>query len=150
MSARRGSKWVTWENALEALRFVGIESLINYFFEELSTGQKRLVLLARALATGAPIIIVDEPTANLDLGNQLRIHGILRKMANLSTVIVASHDVELALESDLIIAIKGGRILMQGSPDALTPKVIAALYDIDESRLDALSAIMRKRLSGVQ
>jgi len=65
-------------------------------------------------------------------------------------VIVASHDVELALESDLIIAIKGGRILMQGSPDALTPKVIAALYDIDESRLDALSAIMRKRLSGVQ
>lgn len=147
MSARRGSKWVTRENALEALRFVGIEALTNDFFEELSTGQKRLVLLARALATGAPIIIVDEPTANLDLGNQLRIHWLLRKIANLSTVIVASHDVELALESDLIVAIKGGHILMQGSPETLTPKVIATLYDIDESRLDVVSIIMRKRLS---
>ncbi len=144
MSAKKGKKWVSEQDAIESLRFVGAAELAMKYFEQLSTGQKRLVLLARALAVHSPIIVMDEPTANLDLGNQVRIRSIIRKVAGFSTVIVASHDVELAMDSDLVVAVKNGRVLMRGPPSELAPKVIAELYDIDESELRFMAAIFMK------
>lgn len=139
MTARKGKRWVSKQDAVESLRFVGAAELAMKYFEQLSTGQKRLVLLARALAVHSPIIVMDEPTANLDLGNQLRIRNIIRKAAGFSTVIAASHDVELAMDSDLVVAVKNGGILMRGPPSELTSKVVAELYDIDESELKSVA-----------
>jgi iron complex transport system ATP-binding protein len=103
-------------------------------FNELSTGQKRLVLIARALVSKAPLLLLDEPTSNLDLGNKYRVISILRKITDERgiTVITASHDIDLALSSDWVVAIKDGELLAMGSPDdIINENTLSKLYGIN-------------------
>jgi iron complex transport system ATP-binding protein len=103
-------------------------------FNELSTGQKRLVLIARALVSKAPLLLLDEPTSNLDLGNKYRVISILRKIVNERdiTVITAGHDIDLALSSDWVVAIKDGELLAMGSPDdIINEDTLSKLYGIN-------------------
>ncbi|KUO94480.1 MAG: ABC transporter [Vulcanisaeta sp. CIS_19] len=115
-SARGGDGWVSDEDINDTLRFLGIQDLVDRMFNELSTGQKRLVLIARALVSKAPLLLLDEPTSNLDLGNKYRVISILRKIVDERdiTVITAGHDIDLALSSDWVVAIKDGELLAMG------------------------------------
>ncbi|ADN49449.1 ABC transporter ATP-binding protein [Vulcanisaeta distributa] len=133
MSSRNGDGWVGKDDAFMVLKRLGIDNIANRRFDELSTGQKRLVLIARALASKAPLILMDEPTTNLDLSNKYRVIAVLRRIVNEGiTVIAAGHDIDLALASDWVVAIRNGEILAVGSPEeVISDGILSELYGIN-------------------
>ncbi len=134
MSSRNGNGWVSRDEAMAALKYLGIDGIVGRRFDELSTGQRRLVLIARALASGAPLLLMDEPTANLDLGNKYRVIHTLRRIVNDRgvTVIAASHDIDLALASDWVVALRNGEVMAVGPPeDIINEGVLSELYGVD-------------------
>ena len=97
--------------ARELLEFVGLGDKVNRFPSELSGGEQQRVAIARALAGDPDLILADEPTANLDYSNKIKIVELLKRAKDLGkTVVFATHDVELARYSDRIIKIKDGVI----------------------------------------
>ena len=122
------------EKCLRALEKIGISHLAGRCFHRLSGGEQQLVLIARALAQDAPILMLDEPTANLDYGNQLRVLEQVRKLAAEGyTVIQTTHNPEQSyLFSDRILAIQNGRVLTQGTPaEVLTAENMEELYQVE-------------------
>ena len=117
-----------------ALRKIGIERLQNRCFLRLSGGEQQLVMIARALVQDAPILMLDEPTANLDFGNQLRVLEQVRQLAREGyTVIQTTHHPEQSfMFSDRILALQDGRILAEGPPDqVLTEQIVKSLYGVE-------------------
>lgn len=99
----------------------------------LSGGEKARVLLARALAVGAPGLIADEPLASLDPGHQLEIMDLMRSEADEGRLVIAVlHDLTLASRyCDRLLLLDGGRLVAQGKPaDVLTPERLAQVYGI--------------------
>lgn len=117
-----------------ALEKTGISHLSQRCFHRLSGGEQRLVMIARALTQNAPILMMDEPTANLDYGNQLL---VMRRAKALTregyTVIQSTHAPEQSyLFSDRILALSGGRIIKDGPPaEVLTAETVEALYGVE-------------------
>ena len=115
----------------EALDRIGITQLRNRCFHHLSGGERQLVIIARALAQNAKILLLDEPTASLDLGNQLK---VLRSAKGLAaegyTIIQTTHNPEHSyMFSDRIVALKAGRVLKDGTPGAvITDSTMTELY----------------------
>ncbi|HEX3664583.1 MAG TPA: ABC transporter ATP-binding protein [Rhizomicrobium sp.] len=106
---------------------------------QLSAGERARVLLARALAVGAPILLADEPAAHLDPAHQLRLMELLRAEAVRGTaVIVTLHDLSLASRfCDRIVVIDGGRVVADAAPgDALTDEVLRSVFAISARRLE--------------
>lgn len=127
------------ERCCWALEKVGISHLADRCFHRLSGGEQQLVLIARALVQNAPILMLDEPTANLDFGNQLLVLEQARNLAREGyTVIQTTHHPEQSYQfSDRILAIQKGRIFAEGKPaDVLTAETMKALYGVD---VDVLS-----------
>ena len=92
------------------------------------------MLIARALVQNAPILMLDEPTANLDFGNQLLVLEQARNLAREGyTVIQTTHHPEQSyMFSDRILTIQKGRVLTEGTPqEVLTEQTIHALYGVD-------------------
>ena len=117
-----------------AMEKVGITHLQDRCFHRLSGGEQQLVLIARALVQKAPILMLDEPTANLDFGNQLRVLEQARSLAREGyTVIQTTHHPEQSyMFSDRILAIQKGRVLTEGNPkDVLTKDTLHALYGVE-------------------
>ena len=117
-----------------AMEKVGITHLQDRCFHRLSGGEQQLVLIARALVQKAPILMLDEPTANLDFGNQLRVLEQARSLAREGyTVIQTTHHPEQSyMFSDRILAIQKGRVLTEGNPkDVLTKDTLLALYGVE-------------------
>ncbi len=117
-----------------ALDKVGISRLEDRCFHRLSGGEQQLVLIARALVQNAPCLMLDEPTANLDFGNQLLVLEQARNLAREGyTVIQTTHHPEQSyLFSDRILAIQRGRVLTEGPPKTvLTQETMHALYGVD-------------------
>ena len=117
-----------------ALEKVGIPHLSDRCFHRLSGGEQQLVLIARALVQKAPILMLDEPTASLDFGNQLLVLEQCRNLAREGyTVIQTTHNPELSYRySDRILTIQHGRVLAEGTPkEVLTKKTIRALYGVE-------------------
>ena len=87
----------------------------------LSVGERQLVLLSRALATGAGILIGDEPVSALDIGHRLQVLEMLRQRSRAGqTVILVLHDLELALRfADQVVLLHGGKVQQQGKPLAV-------------------------------
>ena len=113
---------------------VGITHLQDRCFHRLSGGEQQLVLIARALVQKAPILMLDEPTANLDFGNQLRVLEQARSLAREGyTVIQTTHHPEQSyMFSDRILAIQKGRVLTEGNPkDVLNKDTLHALYGVE-------------------
>lgn len=132
--------------AQKALELLGILHLANKPYTQLSGGQQQLVLIARALTQQADLIVMDEPTASLDFGNQ---QLVLSRMSMLSkmgkSVIMVTHDPDHALYcADRVIVMEGGSIIKQGtSSECITTEVLRRIYgtnarvmdvDIDENR----------------
>jgi len=117
-----------------AMEKVGISHLALRCFHRLSGGEQQLVLIARALVQKAPVLMLDEPTANLDFGNQLRVLEQARSLAREGyTVIQTTHHPEQSyLFSDRILTIQDGRVLKESTPEeVLTEETIRALYGVD-------------------
>jgi len=120
--------------AHQALETLGIAHLAGRSCMEVSGGERQLALLARALAQEAQVLILDEPTASLDFGNQLR---VLEQIAVLSArgiaVLMSTHQPEHALRvADRIAFLKAGRIIRQGGRDIVDASTLADLYGADE------------------
>lgn len=125
--------------AIEALRRVGADHLTERDFTRLSGGEQQLVLLARAIAQQADILVMDEPTSALDYGNQLRILQLVRELASEGyAVLLSTHNPQHALTfATRILALSEGQVVAQGAPDdVLTPKLIAKLYGVDVTFAD--------------
>ena len=109
-------------------------------FGRLSTGQQRLALLARALVHSPHTLILDEPTAGLDLRAAFEIQRRIRKLAaaGVSLVIVTHHLDEIPAEVERIVLLKNGRILADGKPgEVLTNDELSAAYDTPVEVLEA-------------
>lgn len=119
--------------AEDALERVGIAHLRTRGYMQISGGERQLTLIARALAQQASVIIMDEPTANLDYGNQLRVLMRIKELSREGiTVIQSTHNPEHAfLFADRIIALIDGRVAADGEPsEAVTEELIHALYGV--------------------
>ncbi len=129
-SPRREDK----EKCQWALEKVGIPHLAQRCFHRLSGGEQQLALIARALVQDAPCLMLDEPTASLDFGNQLLVLEQARSLAREGyTVIQTTHHPEQSyMLSDRILAIQNGRVLADGSPQqVLTGQTMQALYGVE-------------------
>lgn len=116
--------------AWAALERLGIASLAHRHVTNLSGGEHQLVLIARAIAQETPILLLDEPTAHLDLGNQQRILTLLSDLAVQGiTILFTTHDPDAALAiADRFILLRGGRILHQGPAAELTAERLTQTY----------------------
>ena len=100
------------EMGLNALDLVGLSDRTGHYPNELSGGQQQRVAIARALVTNPEIILVDEPTGNLDSKTSDDIMSLLKNLnSNGKTVITITHDNEIASQASEIIKIKDGRVL---------------------------------------
>jgi iron complex transport system ATP-binding protein len=123
-----------WTAARHALERLGLQDLAERAFTRLSGGQRQLVLIARALAQEAPYIVMDEPTASLDFGNQVRVLDQVRALkAGGTGLILASHDPDQALRlADRVIVMAEGRIAAAGPPgEVLTAALLKRVYGVD-------------------
>ena len=122
------------EAAIKALKSVNMHGYEDRRFRELSGGEKQKVLLARLFAQTPKMMLLDEPTAHLDISSQIEIMDLIkRKVREGCSAIVAIHDINLAATyADKIIMIKDGKVIEAGSPrEVLTPKTIKDVYNID-------------------
>jgi iron complex transport system ATP-binding protein len=105
----------------DALAAVDAGHLATRTFSTLSAGEQQRVLVARALATGAPCILMDEPTASLDVGHALALLDLTRRLASAGRciVIVLHHLDDARRAADRIALMHRGRILAAGAPDAV-------------------------------
>ena len=117
-----------------AMEKIGISHLADRCFHRLSGGEQQLVLIARALVQDAPVLMLDEPTANLDFGNQLLVLEQARNLAREGYTVIQTtpHPEQSYMLSDRILAIQKGRVLTEGKPrDVLTEETIRSLYGVD-------------------
>ncbi|WP_235934878.1 ABC transporter ATP-binding protein [Candidatus Laterigemmans baculatus] len=123
------------ESLLEELHLTDIASR---YINELSGGQAQMVALAQTLAREPQILMLDEPTSNLDLRRQFEVGSLIRELTDargLSTAI-ALHDLSLAARfADTVYVLQDGRVHCSGEPTAvLTEQMIATVYGV-ESRV---------------
>jgi iron complex transport system ATP-binding protein len=121
--------------AREALAATGTEALESRLFATLSGGEKQRVVIASALAQASDMLLLDEPTAALDLGYQFEITALLRRLnaERHTTMIVSTHDLNLAAAlCERVVLLKDGRVIAHGpTRDTLTTGNIRLLYDVD-------------------
>lgn len=130
--------------AYEAMERCEVADLSARSFRALSGGERQRVMLARALTQGARLLLLDEPTAFLDLKHRLAVYALLGKLHRDSglTVVVVSHDINLAARHcDRLVLLRCGAIAADGTPaEVLRPDPIRAVYEVDvEVRIDPSS-----------
>ncbi len=125
----RDRERVSW-----ALQRTDTLQLADRMIGELSGGEQQLVLLARALAQETPILLLDEPTAHLDLRHQSRLLSLVRKLAHEQglAVLMAVHDLNLAaIYADRVALLVEGHLRSLGTPDeVLTLKNLGEAYQV--------------------
>ncbi len=122
------------ELARRAMTETDTDALSDRLLTELSGGERQRVVIAAALAQQPSIMLLDEPTAALDLRYQIQIHSILRRLnrENSITVAVVTHDLNMAaLFFPRVIVLSKGRIVADGHPwEILTPELIEEVYRV--------------------
>jgi iron complex transport system ATP-binding protein len=121
--------------AHDALRATGTDALAARPFGSLSGGEKQRVVIASALAQQPRVLLLDEPTASLDLGYQLEVASLLTRLSREHgvTMVMATHDLNLAASlCDTLALLRDGRLLAHGpTGDVLTSAMVRQLYDVD-------------------
>lgn len=120
--------------ALDCLARVGAGELADRGVLDMSGGERARVLLARLLATRAPLLVADEPVAGLDPDAQLLTLDLLRAEASRgAAVVVTLHDLSLAVRScDRLVVVSNGRIVAEGSPrEALSRDILGHVFRLD-------------------
>ncbi len=119
--------------ALEGLRLLGVEHLASRSYAQISGGERQLVLIARALAQKANVLVMDEPTANLDYGNQVRVMERVSALAKSGyAVILSTHNPEHAfLWATKALVLAGGAIVAEGNPhEILTESLMEHIFGV--------------------
>jgi iron complex transport system ATP-binding protein len=120
--------------AAEALDYVGLGHYAERSHLQLSSGERRLVLIARALAQQSDIMLLDEPTTFLDPRHEIEIMELTRRLAGerKKTILVTLHNLEMAIRySDNMIFMKNGEVVASGKPsEILTEELIERVYDL--------------------
>ena len=120
--------------AEEVLRETELSELSGRLMNELSGGERQRAVLARALATEAAFLLLDEPTANLDLSHQATLLTVLRNRCDQdqAAALVVTHDINLAAQfSDQILLMKRGKVIEAGTPSAvLTPELLREVFEV--------------------
>lgn len=147
-----------------AMEFTGVKHLADRRIDQLSGGERQRVFIARAICQEPQIMLLDEPTAALDISHQLRVMDLMEKMKleKHITVIMVSHDVNLAaMYADTLLLINRGSIVDSGPPGSvLTYKTLEEAYEcpllVDESPLGSMPRVtpvpgryIRKDLRGL-
>jgi len=121
--------------AVRALEATHVEHLADRAFTALSGGEKQRVVIASALAQAGDVMLLDEPTASLDLGSQLDVTGLLDRLHRErgATMVMATHDLNLAASvCDTLVLLRRGRVLAHGAtPDVLTSATVRDLYGVE-------------------
>lgn len=118
----------------ESLEKIGISYLKDRSFVNLSGGERQLVLIARALAQKAKILIMDEPTSDLDYGNQIRVLNTVKELTREGyTIIQSTHNPDQAfLYADKVLALYNHKVLSFGTPKyIINSGLIKKLYNVD-------------------
>jgi iron complex transport system ATP-binding protein len=137
-TAAQGKEWAMpnarqRSAAAEALELLGMEKFRDRGFRQLSGGEQQLVLIARALAQKARLLVMDEPTANLDYGNQIRVLLQVKQLSRQGySIIFSTHNPDHAfLFADRVLALHNNRLAASGIPaEALTEELIQTLYGV--------------------
>jgi iron complex transport system ATP-binding protein len=117
--------------AIERMR---IAPLADSVYTRISGGERQLALIARALAQEAKVVVMDEPTANLDFGNQVRVLQHIQSLAHSGIgVLLSTHDPDQAfLCADRVAMLHEGRLARLGAPDeAITAGSLKEIYGVD-------------------
>ena len=122
------------EIANAVIRETELSELSGRLMNELSGGERQRALMARALATEAPILLLDEPTANLDLSHQATLLALVRNRCdrNETTALVVTHDINLAAQfADNLVLMKDGCALHSGTPEqVLQPPILQDVFAV--------------------
>jgi iron complex transport system ATP-binding protein len=122
------------EVAFQVLRQTELESFSARLMNELSGGERQRAVLARALATEAGILLLDEPTANLDLAHQTSMLQLVRRHCDerAAAAVIVTHDINLAAEfADQVVLLKDGHLIADGPPrEVLTEELLSEVLEI--------------------
>jgi len=127
---------------MQVLELMNILQLADRGYAELSGGERQLTLIARALAQKSNILVMDEPTANLDYGNQLRVMRQVQELAKKGYLVVLStHNPEHALlYADKVLVLNEGTAMIYGTPhEVLSPELIEAVYGVSVTFQDIVT-----------
>jgi iron complex transport system ATP-binding protein len=129
------------DRAMAALERVGLARLAERTCSELSGGERQLVLIARSLAQEAPFMIMDEPAANLDYGNQFRLLDLVGELAEggLSVILTTHHPEQAVYLGGRAVLVKDGRIMADGpARDLIDADSVARLYGLSDDLRERL------------
>lgn len=131
-------KWAATDDDLlivdRVLERMGLAHLAHRPADQLSGGETQKVLIARALAQEPDVLLLDEPTSNLDLKNQLQVMNLVAGAVRDQGIsaVVSVHDINLALRyADRFLMLKDGRVHTTTTADDMTPEVIRDVYGVD-------------------
>lgn len=121
--------------AAEVLAETELTELSGRLMNELSGGERQRAVLARALATEASILLLDEPTANLDLSHQATLLALVRNRCDQrkASALVVTHDLNLAAQfADRILLMRDGKVVRLGKPEeVLTPQLLNEVFEVE-------------------
>lgn len=123
----------------ESLRLVGMERFADASMDSLSDGERQRVMIARALAQDTPIILLDEPTAFLDLPNKYEICLLLKRLAHKEgkCILFSTHDLSIAIElCDTIAVIEGGKFHYGTAEILIEEGVMQRIFDSAQIEFD--------------
>ena len=128
------------QKVYDVLKLMKVEHLAMKNFNELSAGQHQKVMLARGLVRTPPVVLLDEPTSNLDIKHQIQVTKTLSELPRTRgmMVIMISHDINITAKyADRIILISDGKLYADGTPtEVLTKENIREVYDVDADVID--------------
>ena len=138
-------KLLQWESAAdfkiaqESINLTEIDHLIQRKLGEVSGGERQRIMLALAMTQRSPIMLLDEPTSNLDISHQMKVMSLIKKIhdqkSNDGATILAIHDLNIAAQfSDRVILFSEGIVAVDGTPEeVLTKNNIEAIYGSEVS-----------------